>query len=83
MSFSKFTGSPAFFFKSVVSSPVCGITDTEKFRSVTAATVKLIPSIQIEPFSTMRSRIFSPHVIVTQTAFSSLFMDSIRPVPSM
>ena len=47
---SRLTASPAFFFKSVVSSPVCGITDTEKFRFVTAATVRLIPSMQIEPF---------------------------------
>ena len=39
-----------FFFKSVVSSPVCGITDTEKFLFVTAATVRLIPSMQIDPF---------------------------------
>ena len=83
MSFSRLTGSPAFFFKSVVSSPVCGITDTEKFRFVTAATVRLIPSMQIEPFSTIRSRILSAHAIVTQTAFSSRLIDSICPVPSM
>ena len=77
MSFSRLTASPAFFFKSVVSSPVCGITDTEKFCFVTAATVRLIPSMQIEPFSTIRSRILSVHAIVTQTAFSSRLIDSI------
>lgn len=52
-SHSRFTGSPGFLPSRMVCAPVCGMMETEKSVSVTAATVKLTPSMAIEPFSTM------------------------------
>jgi len=82
-SFSKFTTSPTLFESKVVTSLVCGINETEKFSSVTSATVRLMPSMAIEPFSTISSRISLFAEIVTHTAFCSRFMEMILPVPSM
>ena len=47
------SGSPGFLPSRMVCAPVCGMMETEKSGSVTAATVRLTPSIAIEPFSTM------------------------------
>ena len=57
MSFSRFTGSPAFFVLRIVFPAVCGMIETVKHRSSTETTVRLMPSIAIEPFSTMPARI--------------------------
>src|SRR3712207_2005965 len=62
---------------------VCGIIDTEKSVSVILATVRLIPSIVIEPFSIMYLNISEPVPILYQTALSSLFTLIIVPVPSI
>ena len=53
MSFSRLTTSPAFLSDSVVAPAVCGIIDTEKLWLSILATVRLIPSMATEPFSTV------------------------------
>ena len=53
MSFSRFTMSPTRRSDSVVWADVCGMIETENVVSVTLATVRLMPSMAIEPFSTM------------------------------
>ena len=82
ISVSKFTISPSFLFPSVVTSAVCGITDTEKSCAVTAATVRLIPSIVTEPFSTTYRSTSGGASTRIHTALSSRFFSAICPVPS-
>ena len=53
MSVSRLTSSPTVLKPKVVSLDVCGISDTEKVSSVTSVTVRLIPSIAIEPLCRM------------------------------
>ena len=53
MSVSRLTRSPAFRSPSVVTAFVCGMVETEKPSVVTAATVRLMPSMVMEPFSTI------------------------------
>ena len=77
------TVSPGFLPSRMVCAPVCGMIETAKLVSSTAATVRLTPSMAIEPFSTMyRSREAGVRT-VTQTALSSRFWDETVPVPSM
>ena len=52
MSHSMFTLSPGLCVRSAVASQVCGIMVTDTTRSATAATVRLMPSIAIEPLYT-------------------------------
>ena len=56
--------------------------ETEKSLSQTSATVRLIPSIAIEPFCTINPIISISAAILTQTAFSSTFLDKIFPTPN-
>ena len=52
MSASRFTRSPRRRVPRFVCASVCGIVDTEKPVASTVATVRLMPSIVMEPFST-------------------------------
>ena len=57
--------------------------DTEKSLSVTSATVRLMPSTAIEPFSTMPSSISFRAAIRYHTALPSRRTEDMLPVPSM
>ena len=63
--------------------PVWGMTETEKLSASTLATVRLMPSMATEPFSTIRRRTGCSARIVTQTALSSFVSLVTVPVPSM
>jgi len=53
MSHSRLTVSPNFFSSRIVSAPVWGMMETWNDPLSTAATVRLTPSMAIEPFSMM------------------------------
>ena len=53
ISVSKLTSSPIILSFKTVASIVCGIAEIEKLSLFTSATVRLIPSIAIEPFCTI------------------------------
>ena len=83
ISVSRLTVSPSLRVSRVVSDPVWGMMETLKSRSVTAATVRLMPSMVMDPFSTIYFRMPGSASIRTQTAFSSRVMERMVPVPSM
>ena len=83
ISFSRLTQSLILRCDNVVTCLVWGITDTLKLSSLTPATVRLIPSIVIEPFGTINCIISLPALIVYQTALSSLLIFVILPTPSI
>ena len=83
ISHSRLTLLPIFLSKRIVSFPVCGITDTEKSQSLTEATVRLIPSIAMDPFSMMYFSSGDGVCTVIQTAFPSRLIFEIRPVSSI
>src|SRR5262249_8807749 len=60
---SRLTGSPGALVPSVVTASVCGMTATSKLPAASSrdATVRLMPSTVIEPFSTRYLRIPSRH----------------------
>ena len=74
---------PMLLLSSVVSCEVWGITDTLKHLLSAYATVRLMPSMAIEPFSTTYFKILSPALTVTQVALSSFRYAVILPVPSI
>ena len=57
--------------------------ETEKLLSSSAATVRLIPSIVIEPFSTISLRMSSAASIFTHVAFPSRRVSETTPIPSI
>ena len=66
-----------------VSLTVAAVTDTENRSVSTAATVREMPSMAMEPFSTMcRSRVGAAETVY-HTALSSLRVSAMVPVPSM
>ena len=75
--------SPLFLVSNVVSLAVCGIIETLKTSLSTYATVRLIPSIAIEPFSTMYLSMSGDADMVIHTALSSYSRFLIMPVPSI
>ena len=62
---------------------VCGMTDTLKLVASTRATVRLMPSMAIEPFSTTYARMFAGALTVYHTALSSWRTFAMVPTPSM
>ncbi len=59
------------------------MTETEKPRGPTLATVRLMPSIATEPFSTTKRMISGEASRVMMRAMPSLVRDATVPVPSM
>ncbi len=82
ISFSRFTLSPAFFFSSVVSSPVWGMTDTWKLFHLLLPLSDWFRQYRLnlfyDQFQNLRRCPFFTH-----TAFSSFLGSSIIPVPSI
>ena len=85
MSFSRFTASPTCVSVRVVCVVVWGMVLTENVlvASSTRATVRLMPSRAIEPFSMIRRRMPGVVSISYQMAVSSRVMRSTVPVPSI
>ena len=83
MSVSRLTTDPALRKGSTVSLIVCGMIETLNDPSDTEATVRLMPSIAIEPFSTICAMRSSVVFISYQTAFPSFVTLTTLPVPSM
>ena len=82
-SHSRFTVLPTPLVERFVTARVCGMMETWKLRSSTAATVRLMPSMQMEPFSTMYRSRSGDAEMVYQTALSSWRSSLTVPVPSI
>ena len=82
-SFSKFTISPTLRSESVVCAAVCGMMETLKSYAVTFATVRLMPSMVMEPFSMIYRSRAGDAEMVYQTAISSSRISRTVPMPSM
>lgn len=83
MSVSMLTVSPIFFDVSVVCDCVCRITETPNFSESMNVTVREIPSMATEPFSTIPDRMFSEEEISILMAFPSANFFLMMPVPSI
>lgn len=78
----KFTSSPSILKLRLVDFIVWGIQDTLKLTWSRSATVRLMPSIVMDPFKIMYFKIFSLVEILNQRAVSSLYFSIILPTPS-
>ena len=82
-SFSRFTTSPGARSGRTVCAAVCGMIATPKRSSSANVTVRLMPSIAIDPFSaTNRIKSYGARTVYTR-AMPSVVTDSITPVPSI
>ena len=82
-SVSRFTSSPICLVGRVVSARVWGMMDTEKLSLASRATVRLMPSMAIDPFMMIWRSVPSSASMVYHTALSSRWMRRIVPTASM
>ena len=82
MSVSRLTRSPTFRSASTVTDTVWGMAEMAKDWRSTLATVRLMPSMVMEPFSTTYRRISGPAAMVYQMALSSRVIRCTVPTPS-